>query len=382
MSTVRSLFARPETKGALAAWALIPTLFLFFALTLAVDPSVHIDRLRLGTAVLDRRIETPQGVVSIGPKLLEGLRQKIGFELVSYPTEADLRAAILDHDVAAGIVVPAGMTAAVTAGTPVELAVIRSDANDPFTNAFTNTLTTQLTANVNTALAELVSGGGAAASPATPLVAVVPVNVAATTDFRFVTLPAALVLPLWAGTLAFAVLFTRAAGPLRKTTGAVQMALVELGVGALGAAITATVVTADIAFFVWRADLDLLGLFAILWVGFTAMALLLQGAMRLLGIGLGAALGVVALFIQQPVSGALFPPAFAPDVVRWVEPIAPLRFLLEGFRNTLIGGTSTPEMAASLAALGVVGVALFAAGVGLSALGARRRTAVVPAASA
>jgi len=39
MATLPALLARREAQAALAVWALLPTLFLFFARTLAVDPS-------------------------------------------------------------------------------------------------------------------------------------------------------------------------------------------------------------------------------------------------------------------------------------------------------------------------------------------------------
>jgi hypothetical protein len=44
MNPVRALIGRRETRAALAIWAALPTLFLFFNLTLAVDPSAHIDQ--------------------------------------------------------------------------------------------------------------------------------------------------------------------------------------------------------------------------------------------------------------------------------------------------------------------------------------------------
>jgi ABC-type polysaccharide/polyol phosphate export permease len=72
---------------------------------------------------------------------------------------------------------------------------------------------------------------------------------------------------------------------------------------------------------------------------------------------------VLALFVQQPVSGAAFPPAFAPDSVRWLTDISPLRYMVEGVRNLLIGGSTTPEMAWGLALLAGAGLLLVAGGI-------------------
>jgi ABC-type polysaccharide/polyol phosphate export permease len=70
----------------------------------------------------------------------------------------------------------------------------------------------------------------------------------------------------------------------------------------------------------------------------------------------------VALFVQQPVSGVGYPPSFAPDAVRWAEPVAPLRYLVEGVRNVLVGGSTTFDMALALVALAAVGILAYVAG--------------------
>src|SRR3954467_8380893 len=210
MSAFHALFARREAKAALAVWALLPTLFLFFTILLAVDPSTKLDRVRLGVASLDAGVQTPQGTMAIGTRLIEGMRQQAHFEIAQYRSEAALRDAVLAHDVSGGIVFPPEMTKDVQTKQPVAVRVVRSDANDPFTNAFITNLTAQLSTNINAAVSQLASGQPGAAQLSAPAITVTPENVAATTDFRFPTLPATMLLPLWIATLAFAVLMSRA----------------------------------------------------------------------------------------------------------------------------------------------------------------------------
>ena len=379
MSALRSLFAQREARMALAIWAIIPTIFLFFTITLAVDPSTQLNKLRLGVAVLDKGVQTPQGQAVIATQLLNGLHQQAPFEIVQFGTEAELRDAVLGRKVSGGIIFPANMTQDLQTKKPVQLQVAKSDGNDPFTNLFMTNTSTQLATNLNAALPGMLGG-----QPTQPLVTVAYSAVAATADFRFGSIPATLILPIWIATLAFAALLARAADRVRGTSGlrAVDTALAELGIGALGAVIAAAVITLDIALFTWRWNLDYLGLFGFLSLALLASAWLLQGTIRLVGIELGAALGVIALFVQQPVSGAAFPSSFAPEIVRWAEGVAPLRFMVEGMRNLLIGGSTTPDMAIAFAAVAGVGLLLFAAGVALYSLVPGLRRSHQPATSA
>jgi hypothetical protein len=359
MSTFRALIAQREARLAIAVWAVVPAVFLFFALTLAVDPTAHLDRIRLGVTVLDAGISTPQGDVAVGPRLIEGLQAQLGAEVIPYPAASAMRDAVLAHDVAAGIVVPAGMTQDLQSGQPVELKLVRIDSNDPFTNALATNLGSQLATSLNAALPALLSGE----PPAPALVSVAAENLAPTPDFRFPTVPAALLLPLWMASVAFAALLARAGDVARLAGGPARTGLAELAYAVLGAAITAAVVTVCVSTFTWRWDIDLIGLFGFTWLGLTAIAWLVLGTIRLIGFRLGVLTAVVALFIQQPVSGAAFPTAFAPDAVRWAEPVAPLRYLVEGVRNLLIGGSTTPEMTAALAVLAAAGALLVGGGI-------------------
>src|SRR5215217_4328628 len=102
MSAFRALFARHEASAAFAVWALIPTLFLFFAITLAVDPTTQLAKVRLGVAVLDTGVQTPQGPMIVGARLAAGLGQQLPVQVVQFPTEQELRDAVLAHDVAGG----------------------------------------------------------------------------------------------------------------------------------------------------------------------------------------------------------------------------------------------------------------------------------------
>ena len=371
MSAFRALMAQREARAALAVWTLVPTVFLFFALTLAVDPTAHLDRIRLGVTSLDQGVVTPEGQVAIGPRLVEALHAQLGAEVVPYPTEGDLREAVLARDVAGAIVVPAGMTQDLQAGRPVEVRLIRSDANDVFTNALTTNLATQLASNINTALPAMLRGG----SPAPTLVSVGVESVAATTDFRFVTVPATILLPVWMASVAFGALLARAGDRDRQTAGVAPTGLAEMAYALLGAAVAAAAVTSSIAAFTWRWDIDLAGLFGFLWLGLTAIALLVLGTIRVVGFELGVLLGVAASFVQQPVSGATFPSSFAPDAVRWAEPVAPLRYIVEGLRNLLIGGSTTSDMAAALAALAAAGALLVVVGIMRLWLASGRRSA-------
>lgn len=360
MSILRSIFAQHEAKAALGVWALIPTIFLFFAITLAVDPSTQLGKVKLGVAVLDTGVQTPQGQVSIGSKLVGGLHEQVPVQVVQFTTEEALRNAVFAHEVSGGIVFPENMTQNLQTQQPVQMRVIKSDANDPFTSAFMTNISTQLSSNLNAALPALLGGQ---ATP--PLVSASVAAVATTTDFRFGTIPASMLLPIWVGTLAFCVLLSRATDRVRHTLGvsAMQTGTLELGISAIGSAITAAVIVLDMALFTWRWDLDFVALFGFLWVGLLASAWLIQGTIRLLGFELGSALGLIALFVQQPVSGAGFPSAFAPDVVRWATDVSPLRYMVEGLRNILIGGSTTSNMAFALVLLAGAGLVIYAGGV-------------------
>lgn len=371
MNALTQLLHRREARAALAVWTIVPALFLFFATTLAVDPAANLDELRLGAAIADEGVSTPEGEVAIGPRLVEGLEAQMGLEVTTYDTEDALRDAIGKREVAAGIVVPEGAMEALMTGGPIELGLIHTDANDPFTNAFTANLAGQLAANLNAVLPTMLPG---AEPPAPPLVTVAADTVAPSDDFRFATVMAALLLPLWMAGVAFSALLARAGDAVRRSAGPAATAASELTMAVIGAGIVAAVLVINLATFTWNWEIDLVGLFGFGWLGLTAIALLLLGAMRAFGLEIGAALGVLALFVQQPVSGAAFPAAMAPDVVAWAEPIAPLRYLVEGTRNLLIGGSTTPEMALALGAIGLVGLALALLGYGRLAVVRREPT--------
>lgn len=355
MEALKQLLRQREARAALTVWTIVPTLFLFFATTLAVDPAASLDQLRLGAAIEDAGVSTPAGEVAIGPRLVEGLETQLGVGVTTYETEAALREAIDAREVAAGIVVPEGATQALMTGGPIQLGVIRTDANDPFTNAFSANLAAQLSANLNAVLPTMLPG----AEPlAPPLVTVEADTIAATPDFRFATLMAALLLPLWVAGIAFSALLTRAGDAIRHTAGRGAAEISELAVAIAGAGIAAATLVIGLATFTWNWDIDLVGLFGFAWLGLTAIAFLLVGAIRAFGLEIGAALGVLALFVQQPVSGAAFPADMASDWVAWAEPIAPLRYLVEGVRNVLIGGSTMPDMALALSLVGLVGLGL------------------------
>jgi len=361
MDALKQLLYRREARAALAVWTIVPALFLFFATTLAVDPAANLDELRLGAAIVDTGVRTPEGEVAIGPRLVEGLETQMGLEVTTYDTEAALRDAIDSREVGAGIVVPDGATQALMTGRPIELGVIRTDANDPFTNAFTANLAGQLEANLNAVLPAMLPG---AEPPAAPLVTVAADTVAPTADFRFATVMAALLLPLWMAAVAFSALLSRAGDAIRRSAGAAGSAASEMVVAIVGAGVVAAVLVIGLATFTWNWEIDLVGLFGFGWLGLTAIAFLLLGAVRAFGLEIGAILGVLALFVQQPVSGAAFPATMAPDVVAWAEPVAPLRYLVEGMRNLLIGGSTTPDMALALSVIGLVGLGLALIGYG------------------
>lgn len=375
MSAFTTLLARHEARAALAVWTLVPVLFLFFSFTLAVNPAASLDRLELGAAVLDTPVSTPQGDVAIGPRLVDGLEAQLGVETTTFDSEAALRDAVLARDVSAGIVIPAGATAGVMGGGPLELEIVRSDANDPFTNAFSANLAGQLSANLNAALPQLLPG---AEPPTAPLVNVASTTVAQSADFRFATTIGGLLLPLWVTALAFAALLSRAGNAVRRALGTAATVASELILVIVGAAAVAATLTLGIATFGWTWEINLVGLFGFTWLALAAIAWLLLGTIRAVGLEAGVLLGVLALFVQQPVSGAAYPAAMAPDVVRWAEPLAPLRYLVEGVRNVLIGGSTTPEMAFALAVIGLVGLTLAVAGSArLSMLEARHDPASV-----
>lgn len=375
MSAFTTLLSRREARAALAVWTLVPAVFLFFAMTLAVDPAANLDRLEIGAAVLDAPVSTPQGDVAIGPRLVEGVGARLGADITTFDSERALRDAVLARDVVAGIVVPAGTTAGVMSGEPISLEVVRSDANDPFSNAFGHNLAEQLAAGLNAALPAMLPG---AEPPGAPLVSVTATTVTQAGDFRFGAVIGGLLLPLWMTAVAFAALVSRAGDAVRRALGAGATALAEVTLAPVAAAATAAVLTLGLATFGWTWEIDLVGLFGFTWLALTAIGWLLLGTIRAVGLELGVLLGVLALFVQQPVSGAAFPAAMAPDPVRWAEPFAPLGYLVEGVRNVLIGGSTTPEMVLALSIVGLVGLGLAVAGhARLSVLGGRHERATV-----
>ncbi|HKZ92388.1 MAG TPA: hypothetical protein VJZ50_09630, partial [Candidatus Limnocylindrales bacterium] len=189
MNTFRALMGRREARAALVIWLVMPTIFLFFNLSLAVDPAAHMSQLRLGAVVLDDGVATPQGQRPVGPQLLGTLHERLGAEIVPYPSEAELRDGVLGRHVAGGIVIPAGMTALLQANQEVELTLVRSDANDQFSNSFTANLAPSLEASLNAMLPALQSG-----TLASPLVNIAASNVAPTADVRYATMPGFLLL--------------------------------------------------------------------------------------------------------------------------------------------------------------------------------------------
>jgi uncharacterized phage infection (PIP) family protein YhgE len=368
MESLRLVLRQRPARAALAIWALLPTLFLFFGLTLAVDPTSQAAKVRVAFVNLDPGLQTPQGSLSAPARLIEGLRQQAPFQVVTLASEPELRAAVLAREVAVGFVFPEGFTAGLRAGQPVQLVVVRSEANDPATNALAANLAREIPANLNRQLPALTGG-----APAPNLVGARDEIVAASADFRWALVPATLVLPLWVGTLAFAVLLSRAVDAARPgLPGGWRTAALELATGAVGAAVVAAVVVIDLALFAWNGRFEVAGLWAFLWLGLTAVAWLLQGLIRLLGWEIGALVGVLALFLQQPLSGAAYPPAFAPDAVRWAEGLAPLRYLVEGMRNFLVGGSTTPPLATALVWVALFGLLLYGGGMARVALTSRR----------
>ncbi|MCU0504456.1 MAG: ABC transporter permease [Chloroflexi bacterium] len=359
LTTVAAMLRRRETWAALAVLAGLPTLFLFFNLTLAADPSAHLDRVDLGAVVLDEGVATPQGQVSVGPKVVGMLHERLGVAIVPFASEDALRDAVLARQVAGGLVVPEGATASLQAGQPASLTIVRSDAGDAFTNA----LTTNLVASLGPTLEAALPAAHAGEQPRA-LVTVVPANVAPAADFRYPALPGLLVLPFWVAGIGAVVLLARAGDAVRERSDAVRTGFAEVALALAGAGIAAAVLTLDIAAFTWRWEIDAVGLFGFLWLATTASVWIILGLVRAFGRALGAALAALALFVQQAVSGASYPSAFAPDVVAWTVPYLPAPHLVEGLRNLLIGGTTTADAAVALAWLAVAGIVLIIIGMG------------------
>src|SRR5689334_8265534 len=107
MSAIHSVFAQREARMALAIWAIIPTIFLFFTITLAVDPSTQLSKVRVGVAILDKGVQTPNGNMVVGSQLVQGLHKQAPFQLIQFPTENELRNALLSRQIAGGLIFPA-----------------------------------------------------------------------------------------------------------------------------------------------------------------------------------------------------------------------------------------------------------------------------------
>jgi len=372
------------TRFGVVAPLLVVSAYLFFDLTGAADEAAHLDKVRVGVANLDRGLETPIGTVSLASLAVAEMDERAPFKVESRATAEELRDGVLARDVAIGFVFPEDFTANVLGGTPTEVRVFRSEANDAFTNAFTRTLVMEWQANfdqVATTIGKLGSGGGGLPAEETALIEAREEVVAPVPNFRLSKLPMQITFPFWTAIIVLAVLIAMAGRQITSDRGGSDpwaITLAQVAVAAVATCLLAIVMVVDIALFSWEWSIRYVPLWAFTWLTAISGALLILGVIRLAGLAAGLIVSLPLLLIHQIVGGGTAPGSFAPAVYRWLEGLVPMRYFTEGFRNVLFGGTTSGRMMVALGAIALIGILLLAVGTVRAALMAQRDVSAEP----
>ena len=371
------------TRFGVVAPLLVVSAYLLFDLTGAADEAAHLDKVRVGVASLDRGLETPFGPISLADLAVGEMDERADFQVVFAATAEELRDDVLARDVAIGFVFPEDFTANVLGGTPTEVGVLRSEANDAFTNAFSRTLVMQWQANfdqVASTIGDLGSGGGGLPGEQAPLIEAREEVVAPIPNFRLSKLPMQIPFPFWAAIIVLAVLVSMAGRQIASERGSDPwtITLGQVAVAAVGTCLLAFVMMLDIALFAWEWSIRYVPLWAFMWLTAMSGVLLIFGIIRLAGVVAGLIVSLPLLLIDQIVGGGAAPGSFAPAVYRWLEALVPMRYFTEGFRNILFGGTTSGSMMVALGAIGLVGVLLLIVGTVRAAFAAQKEAVAEP----
>ena len=371
------------TRFGVVAPLLVVTSFLFFDLTGATDEAAHLDKVVVGVAELDRGLETPFGSISLSSLAVSEMAERAPFQVVSSATEEELRADVLARDVAIGFVFPEDFSEKVLGREPTEVGVIRSEANDAFTNAFTQTLVMQWQSNfdqVANTIDKLGSGGGALPGQDVSLIQATEEVVAPIPNFRLSKLPMKILFPFWAAVIVLSVFVSMAAREVasQHRIDPWMVTLGQVAVAALATSLLAAVMVVDIALFAWEWSVRYVPLWAFMWLTGISGAFVILGVTRLAGIVAGLAVSLPLLLMDQIVGGGAAPGSFAPAVYRWLESLIPMRYFTEGFRNILFGGTTSGRMMIALGVIGMIGIFLLVAGTVRAALAVQREASVEP----
>ena len=384
MADVLRQFMRHRlTRFGVVAPLLVVSAYLLFDLTGAADEAAHLDKVRVGVASLDHGLETPFGPISLADLAVGEMDERADFQVVFAATAEELRDDVLARDVAIGFVFPEDFTANVLGGTPTEVGVLRSEANDAFTNAFSRTLVMQWQANfdqVASTIGDLGSGGGGLPGEQAPLIEAREEVVAPIPNFRLSKLPMQIPFPFWAAIIVLAVLVSMAGRQIASERGSDPwtITLGQVAVAAVGTCLLAFVMMLDIALFAWEWSIRYVPLWAFMWLTAMSGVLLIFGIIRLAGVVAGLIVSLPLLLIDQIVGGGAAPGSFAPAVYRWLEALVPMRYFTEGFRNILFGGTTSGSMMVALGAIGLVGVLLLIVGTVRAAFAAQKEAVAEP----
>ncbi len=315
-------------------------------------PMANMELKNLPFAVVneDAGMDTPQGAVNVGEKVLGGiarLGQDSPLEVHELADAQALDTALDGKGYFGAIVIPEDFTAQTLAaqagrGEAPALSILLDNAKSPMVaNTLSARMGDMLAERGMNATVEVIHAGDAAAS--SPMAAMLSQQVG--------------VMPLIIVTLVGSLLLTRAL----TQSGARGWKLAALTV-ALGLAL-ATVVAAVLAGLIGvvvAAGIGYWSLFGLLWLAAAALVLFMLGAMRLhivLGVGLGLAtimLGNAAAAMPREVL-----PGWWHAVYDWV----PQSHLGEGIRQLQFMGASVVEATSGyFAVVGIVGLVLVLAG--------------------
>jgi len=385
MADVLRQFVRNRwTRFGVVAPLLVVSAYLLFNLTGAADEAAHLDKVRVGVADLDRGLETPIGTISLASLAVAEMDERADFQVVFAATAEELRDDVLARNVAVGFVFPEDFTANVLGGTPTEVGVFRSEANDAFTNAFSLTLVMQWQANfdqVAATIGKLGSGGGGLPGEEAPLIEAREEVVAPIPNFRLSKLPMQIPFPFWAAIIVLSVLVSMAGRDIASQRGGSDpwmITLAQVAVGAVATSLLALVMVVDIALFAWEWSIRYVPLWAFIWLTAMSGTLVVFGVVRLAGVTAGLVVSLPLLLIDQIVAGGAAPGSFAPAVYRWLEALVPMRYFTEGFRNIMFGGTTSGHMMVALGAIGLIGVLLLMIGTVRVALSAHKGAEAEP----
>ena len=362
---------------------LVVTSFLFFDLTGAADEVAHLDKVVIGVTELDRGLETPFGTVSLASLAVSEMAERAPFQLVFPATEEELREDVLARRVSIGFVFPEDFSEKVLGQEPTEVRVIRSEANDAFTNAFSQALVMQWQSSfdqVAATIGSLGSGGGALPGQDAPLIQAREEIVAPIPNFRLSKLPMKILFPFWAAILVLASFVSMAARDIasRRRYDAWKITVGQVAVAAVATSLLAAVMVVDISLFAWEWSIRYVPLWAFMWLTGISGAVLVLGIARLVNLIVALSACLPLLLIDQIVAGGAAPGNFAPAVYRWLEGFVPMRYFTEGFRNILFGGTTSGRMMTALGTIALIGVLLLVAGTIRAALMAQPEASAEP----